>query len=193
MNTTRPLDAYQYSHILLPSFRISNLIRLPTSTSDKPPYPTHNECKSQSLEQTAATTPTVKTVSFAATPQSSSATTRPASAASSGIGGPNPRTNPKGKTIYSTPIKTYYPVYKDHEGFIDTIVHLIIRTTVRSATLQLFNALMSARSVSLLSPLLVQPLVRPITAVPALSLAKSRPIACNFIPSSRVEKDADMR
>ena len=74
----------------------------PTTTSDMPPYPdrsTHNQYKSQSMpvgvkQAAAATAPTVpsKTVSIAATPPSSSATARPASAAS-GIGGPNnPRT-----------------------------------------------------------------------------------------------------
>jgi hypothetical protein len=102
----------------------------PTTTSDMPPYPdrsTHNQYKSQSLpvvvkQAAAATAPTVpaKTVSIAATPPSSSATARPASAAS-GIDGPNPRTNRKGKTVYSTPIKTYQgPVHKGHKVFFDT-------------------------------------------------------------------------
>jgi hypothetical protein len=102
-----------------------------TFTSNKPPYPgrsTHNQYKSQSLtagveQAAAATAPTVpaKIVSIAATPPSGSATTRPTSAAS-GIGGPNPRTNPEGKTIYSPPppIKTYQgPVHKGHKVFIE--------------------------------------------------------------------------
>jgi hypothetical protein len=54
---------------------------------------------------------------------------------------------------------------------------------------------MSAISVSLLSPLLVQTLVRPIIAVPVLSLATSRPIACNFPPPGwrRMLLSADFR
>ena len=103
----------------------------PTSTSDKPPYPgrsTHNQYKSQSLpagveQAAAATAPTVpaKTVSIAATPTSGSTATRPTPSTTSSTGGPNPRTNPKGKTIYSTPIKTYQgPVHKGHKVFIDT-------------------------------------------------------------------------
>jgi hypothetical protein len=135
INTTRPLDAYQYSHILLPTFRISNLIRLstvaklllpPISRPTLAGRSTHNQYKSQSLtagveQAAAATAPTVpaKTVSIAATPPSGSATTRPTSAAS-GIGGPNPRTNPEGNTIYSPPppIKTYQgPVHKGHKVY----------------------------------------------------------------------------
>ena len=35
--------------------------------------------------------------------------------------GPNPRTNTKGKTIYSTPFKTYQaPIHKSHKVFIDS-------------------------------------------------------------------------
>ena len=103
----------------------------PTSTSDKPPYPgrsTHNQYKSQSLpagveQAAAATAPTVpaKAVSIAATPTSGSTAARPTASTTSSTGGPNPRTNPKGKTIYSTPIKTYQgPVHKGHKVFIDT-------------------------------------------------------------------------
>ena len=103
----------------------------PTSTSDKPPYPgrsTHNQYKSQSLpagveQAAAATAPTVpaKAVSIAATSTSGSTAARPTASTTSSTGGPNPRTNPKGKTIYSTPIKTYQgPVHKGHKVFIDT-------------------------------------------------------------------------
>ena len=101
-----------------------------TSTSDKPHYPgrsTNNQYKTQSLpagvEQAAAATtpsaPAKSSVSTAPTPPSGSAPTRPAPAASGN--GPNSRTNPKGKTIYSSPIKTYQgPVHKSHKVFIDT-------------------------------------------------------------------------
>ena len=102
----------------------------PTSTSDKPPYPSRSSnttYKSQLLpagveHAAAATTPAAvpaKTVSIAPTAPSS-APNRPVPAAP-GTGGPNPRTNPKGKTIYSSPIKTYQgPVHKGHKVFIDT-------------------------------------------------------------------------
>ncbi len=100
--------------------------------TDKSPFPGrsshNNQYKSSQLptgveQAAAATTPTVpaKSVSIAPTlPPSSSTATRPTTSTTSS-NGPNPRTNPKGKTIYSSPIKTYQgPVHKGHKVFIDT-------------------------------------------------------------------------
>ena len=111
MSTTRPLDVYQYSHILLLTFRISNLIRLstvanlplpPISRSTLVVLPTTSTSLNHCLlvlNKPLRQLPQPKPISIAATPPSGSATTR-LSTAASGIGGPNLRTNPKGKNNF---------------------------------------------------------------------------------------------
>ena len=71
----------------------------------------------------AATTPstsTTKAVTFTPSVQSSSSP-RPAVGPAATTDGPNPRENKHGKTIYSSPYKTYQnPVHKSHKVFIDS-------------------------------------------------------------------------
>ena len=101
------------SHILLPTLRISNLmIRLsteanlplpPISRSTLAGRSTHNSTSLNHcllvLNKPLRQLPQPKPISIAATPPSGSATTR-LSTAASGIGGPNLRTNPKGKNNF---------------------------------------------------------------------------------------------
>jgi hypothetical protein len=109
-----------------------------TTPSDKPytgrsqSYQYSNQ-KLSGLEHAAAattapassTSPPPKAVTFAppAPPSgvpSHASSPRPTPAPPSATG-PNPRTNTKGKTIYSTPFKTYQaPVHKSHKVFIDS-------------------------------------------------------------------------
>ena len=101
------------------------------TTDNKPPYtarPSNNQYSSSKLsgleQAAAAITPTTSTkaVTFnpSPTPTSSSNSPRPASTAATSTG-PNPRTNKMGKTIYSSPYKTYQsPVYKSNKVYIDS-------------------------------------------------------------------------
>ena len=197
-NTTRPLDAYQYSHILLPTFRISNLIRL--STVANLPLPPISRPTLVTLPTTSTSlnlcllvlNKPLQQLPPLSQPKLSASLRLQHLVRQPPVQQPLPRLVPAAQIPEPIlRVKLFTPLQSRLTKVLFTrvtrflsilIAHLIIQTTVRSATLQFLTALMSARSVSLLSPLLVQPLVRPITAVPVLSLATSRPIACNFPP-----------
>ena len=138
------------------------------------------------LEQAAAaTTPstsTTKAVTFTPSVQSSSSP-RPAVGPAATSNGPNPLENKHGKTICSSPYKTYQnPVHKSHKVFIDSHHPSNNPDNRPIRYLAVPQRLMSVRNVSLLNPFPVPHHARLNTAAPALSSDINRPIACNFPP-----------
>ena len=213
MNTTRLLDAYQYSNILLPTSRIiSNLIRLSTVAN----LPLPLICRPTLIALPTTSTSLNQCLLVLNKPlQQLPQLSHPKPSASLRLHHPvllppvpplprlesvaliiPVRTNRKGKTIYSTPLQsrlTKVLSTRFTRSSSIPIVHLIIRTTVCSATLQFLTALLSARSVSLLSLLLLQTLAWPITPVRSCTLFGHKSSYCIHLFSFGVAKDAAKR
>ncbi len=125
------LPIFTYASTYIQNLQSDKTFNSGKSTSDsKPPYTartSHNQYSSSKLngleQAAAATTPstsTTKAVTFTPSVQSPSSP-RPAVVPAATSNGPNPRENKHGKTIYSSPYKTYQnPVHKSHKVFIDS-------------------------------------------------------------------------
>ena len=209
-NTTRHLDAYQYSHILLPIFRIFNLIGPLTVAKLPLPRISRTTLVAQPTTSTRLShcllvlNKPLRQLPLLPQPNPPSAQLRPLHPVQLPPVQPLPRLETALIRALIQRVKPFTLVQSRLTKVLSTratrsslipIVRPIIRTTVRSATSLFLTALTSVRSVSLRNPLLAQPLVQPITAVPALSSATNRPIACNFPPPGwqRMLPSADSR